>query len=81
VSVRIDTLLTYRTSRASTKDGIESADVAKYNVHVPKDSECGVSLNVLTALVHQLKKENFTTGQAAGASIDPFFQARLAEPK
>ena len=55
--------------------------MAKYNIHVPKDSECGVSLNVLTALVHQLKKENFTTGQSAGASIDPFFQARLAEPK
>ena len=81
MSVRIDTLLTYRTSRPSTKDGIESADVAKYNVRVPKDSECRVSVNMLTDLVNQLKKENFTTGQAAGASIEKFSQARLAEPK
>ena len=81
MEIRFGTLLTYRNSRPSTKDGIESADVAKYNVHVRKDSECGVSLNMLTDLVNQLKKENFTTSQAAGASIEKFSQARLAEPK
>ncbi len=36
---------------------------------------------MLTDLADQLKARNISTGQAAGASIDRFFQGRLAESK